>query len=298
MAVYFIQGHLGSGKSIQAVGRLKAYAQQKRRIAGNIDLDLVNLYESKKSKGTYIRIPDVPTVEDLKMIGLGSDSRAEDKFGALVLDEGAVLFNARDWNQKGRREIVNWFVHARKLRWDVFIIIQDVEALDSQIYRLLCEYTVNCYRLDRVKIPIIGFLFSVIGLKNRMPKIFLASVKYGRGHGRVQADKWTTTGRSVFKCYDTEQATTDEYQHGVFCQLPPWHLVGRYLPKKRTPYQLLSNAFFLSIYYIGKIVLKENVFDDRNSHKPLYARNSARCHAARSQASLGHGRKNANPVPV
>ena len=231
MSVYFVEGHLGSGKSLQSVGRLIDYAERGRRIAGNIDINLEKLTGSKWSKTTYMRLPDRPTADDLFALGQGSDSRAEDTFGALVLDECATFLNVRDWNQKGRNSLVDWLVHARKLRWDVFIIIQSVEALDNQIKNLLLEYRVQCYRLDKLRIPIIGGLLNFALGIGRLPKIFIAGVYYGRMAVPIKADRWVTTGKRVFECYDTEQVLLDLDEIGTYSQLSPWHTTGRYEDK-------------------------------------------------------------------
>ena len=251
MAVYFITGHLGGGKSVQAVGRLIAYAEKGRRIAGNIDINLDNLVPKKRSKQSYIRVPDIPTGDDLQALGLGSESRAEDTFGALVLDECAVFLNSRDWQDKGRKSIMSWLVHARKKRWDVFLIIQDVDALDSQIRKLLHEYTVDCMRMDRFAIP----LFTrFTGL--RFPKFFVARVFYGRMNPPVRADTWYTSGKDAFKCYDTEQNIQDDVDppkwggDGVYCMLSNWHRVGRYLPPRKTAKELISHVTELAITWI------------------------------------------------
>lgn len=244
MSVYFITGHLGGGKGVQSVGRLIAYAEQGRRIAGNVEINLEKLCQNPRSKQSYIRLPDIPTSDDLHALGLGSETRAEDTFGALVLDECAVFLNSRDWQEKGRRSIMAWLVHARKFRWDVFIQIQDVDALDSQIRKLLHEYTVDCLRLDKLSIPIVTRLTGL-----RPPKFFVARVFYGRMNPPVRADTWYTSGKRAFDAYDTEQVIMDESDDGTYCMLPEWHRVGRYMPPPKTfmekCYAGLSEAFGL-----------------------------------------------------
>ncbi|OHX18390.1 hypothetical protein BI343_09255 [Chromobacterium amazonense] len=246
MSVYFVTGHLGGGKSVQCVGRLIAYAEQGRRIAGNVDIRLDKLCPDVRSKQTYIRLPDIPTGYDLDALGKGSESRAEDTFGALVLDECAVFLNSRDWQEKGRKSIMSWLVHARKKRWDVFIIIQDIDALDSQIRKLLHEYTVDCLRLDKLAIP---FVTRLTGLK--MPKWFIGRVFYGRMNPPIKADTWYSTGSRAFECYDTEQEILEvdgesEIQ-GAYCMLPNWHREGRYLPPELTRWEKIRRVTLLAI---------------------------------------------------
>jgi hypothetical protein len=256
MSVYFITGHLGGGKSVQCVGRLIKYAEEGRRIAGNIDINLDKLCPNRRSKQSYIRIPDIPTGDDLRSIGLGSESRAEDTFGALVLDECAVFLNSRDWQDKGRHSIMSWLVHARKKRWDVFLIIQDVDALDSQIRKLLHEYTVDCMRLDKLSLP---FITRLTGIKP--PKIFCARVFYGRMNPPIRANTWWTRGKRAFECYDTEQHILDDGDvpawggDGAYCMLSNWHRVGRYLPPRKTVRELISHVTELAITWTLRVFM-------------------------------------------
>ncbi|WP_137009780.1 zonular occludens toxin domain-containing protein [Aquitalea aquatilis] len=275
MSVYFVEGHLGGGKSVQCVGRLIAYAEQGRRIAGNIDINLDKLCQDKRSRQSYIRIPDIPTGDDLKALGRGSESRAEDTFGALVLDECAVYLNSRNWQDKGRQSIMAWLVHARKYRWDVFIIIQSVDALDSQIRKLLHEYTVDCMRLDKLTIP---FLTRLTGIKP--PKLFVGRVYYGRMNPPIRSDTWYALGWRAFECYDTEQEIIDQDVprwggDGSYCMLPNWHRVGRFLPAKRSYLGLLDDTmqqcflWFMRLCMLPVYLL--NVGNLRGKQKTSYA---------------------------
>ncbi len=125
MAVYFVTGKLGSGKTLAAVGRMRDYLVKGARIAGNIDLNLTHLC-NPRSHRTYVRLPDKPRVEDLEALGAGSDSPEESTYGAFILDECGTWFNARGWQDKARKPVIDWFLHARKLGWDLFFIVQDI----------------------------------------------------------------------------------------------------------------------------------------------------------------------------
>ncbi|MBY0545150.1 MAG: hypothetical protein K2Q14_06335 [Gammaproteobacteria bacterium] len=95
MAVYAITGKLGSGKSLVSVGRIMDYLAKGRPVATNLNLYL-DKYFGQRSKAHYVRLPDIPTVQDLQAIGKGNDSLDESKNGLLVLDECGVFFNSRD----------------------------------------------------------------------------------------------------------------------------------------------------------------------------------------------------------
>jgi hypothetical protein len=38
------------------------------------------------------------------------------------------------------------------------------------------------------------------------------------------SDRWLYTGTDLYKAYDTEQVFRNDYEHGVYCYLSPWHL--------------------------------------------------------------------------
>lgn len=151
---------------------------------------------------------------------------------------------------------MSWLVHARKKRWDVFLIIQDVDALDSQIRKLLHEYTVDCMRLDRFGIP---FVTRFTGL--RLPKFFVGRVFYGRMNPPVRADTWYTSGKAAFQCYDTEQNIMDDGDvpawggDGPYSMLSNWHRVGRYLPRRRTTREFFHYVTELAITWTLRVAM-------------------------------------------
>lgn len=229
MSSYFITGKLGSGKTLVAVGRIFDYLKQGRPVASNIDLHLEN-YLRPQSKKTYIRIPDKPSAEDMHFLGYGNTSRDEEKNGLLVLDELGSWFNSRAWQDKARKPLLDWFIHARKYGWDVLLIVQDIDMVDNQLRSMLGEHLVICKRLDRIKVPLIGGLMQSLGFKGTLPKIHSARVLYGESVTDMMVDRWIYRGTDFYNAYDTKQIFTPDYRHGIFSRLSPWHTTGRYLP--------------------------------------------------------------------
>ena len=76
-------------------------------------------------------------------MGKDSDSPA---FGSLVLDELGASMNTRDWNDKGGKEIIKFFLHTRKLVWHVYLLVQHIDMLDKQLRNAVVEYPVVCKR--------------------------------------------------------------------------------------------------------------------------------------------------------
>lgn len=230
MAVYFVTGKLGSGKSLACVSKIRDYLSDGRRVATNLDLELDQMFTYCKSSA--VRLPDKPRAEDLQALGPGYDAEDprdydEKRFGLIVLDECGTWLNSREWNDKERRKLIDWFLHARKHRWDVMFLIQDIESCDAQIVRSLCEHLVVCRRMDR---------FKVMGIS--LPKMHIANVYYGRST-EVRVERWTYKGADLYNTYDTRQVFRDGVDYldqgpvdmrASYTMLSAWHLKGRYLP--------------------------------------------------------------------
>lgn len=235
MAIYLISGKLGSGKTLASVGQIRDKLRNGCRVATNLDLRMEHLLPGRFGKpGTNtpvccIRIPDKPTVEDLESLGCGNDTMDEDRNGIIVLDELASWLNSRTFNDKTRLPVIDWLLHSRKHGWDVFFICQHIEQIDKQVRTALVEYLVTCRRLDRIKIPLVGKAiqsFTAGYVKGNLPKVHVATVRYGCEKDAIVADRWVYQAKDLYAAYNTRQVFTDRYEHGVFSYVPPWHLKG------------------------------------------------------------------------
>ena len=207
MPDYIVTGRKGGGKTLAMVGRMRDYIESGRPVATNIDIDIRKLVRKRPTAPIY-RLPDIPTAADLEAIGQVHATGREELNGGLFLDECAVLFNARAWNDKERAGLIGWFAHARKLGWDNYFLVQALGMLDKQMREAFGEYIVVCRRLDRVRIPFIGKLGHVLTLglwSGNAPKVHVATVRYGAGPGSIHADTWWYRGHELYDAYDTTQ---------------------------------------------------------------------------------------------
>lgn len=227
MSVYVVTGKLGNGKTLVTVGRIRDALYKHVRVVTNLDLNLKAMFGRNARNIEVVRIPDKPTIEDLEAIGQGYDGPYdEEKFGLLVLDECGTWFNSRNWQDKSRKAVNDWFLHARKLRWHVYLIIQDIALLDSQARDSIAELIVTCRRLDNLRIPVIAPIVKAItGFNVKFPRIHRAKVTYADG---LVSDVWTYQGNDLFACYQTDQLFLAEYPHAPHCLLTPWHTHGRH----------------------------------------------------------------------
>jgi hypothetical protein len=261
MAVYFVTGKLGSGKSLVAVSKIKDKLLKGLPVATNLDINLKNMLGRNKRNTRLFRIPDKPDIQDLVTIGVGNKSYDEDLNGLLVLDECGTWFNSRSWADKSRQEVINWFLHARKLGWDIIFLVQDISIVDKQARLALAEHVVYCRRTDRANIPFIGSLFKMItGSKLPLPKIHLGIVKYGDSQTSLKVDTWTTLGPTLYSSYDTKQQFSDFYENSVYSILPPWHSHGRYtVPYNMRNIMRITKIYFrkwsrVSSFFIGSVL--------------------------------------------
>lgn len=230
---YLVSGKLGSGKTLISVARIRDALQAGRRVATNLDLHFGHFLRPRARAVDCVRLPDQPSVSDLELIGVGNAEMDETKNGLLVLDEMSHVMNARSWNEPGRKEVLEWLSHSRKLGWDVMFICQHPEQLDKQARESYVEYHVSCRRTDKISIPIFGGLirfFSGGWLSGRLPKMHFGVMRYGMNADSPRAETWLYLARDLWPAYNTRQLFRADYPHGVFSYLTPWHLKGRYMP--------------------------------------------------------------------
>lgn len=237
--VYSVEGKLGTGKTKFAVWMAAQALAEGRRVAGNVDLYCDKLWP--RAPRSYTRIPDKPSAFDLDALGKGSDGPYdEDEFGVLLLDELGTWLNSRSFQDKERAKVLDWLIHARKHRWEVYLIVQDAGMIDKQVRESLVEYQCRCLRGDKVLIPFVGKIIRdlamaafgpqrrVLGRKAKrwgyLPKFHLVTARLGFGadSAKVVAERWMYMGTHLHAGYNTEQAFSADYPHGSHSVLPPW----------------------------------------------------------------------------
>jgi hypothetical protein len=228
-----LHGKRGQGKTLYAVDKMRQYLREGRMIATNIDLNLEHMV-SVDNRMCPFRLPDHPELRDFEMLGDGNpDPTNEDKNGLLVLDECAGFLNSRSWNDKKdeRLKVIAWLAQSRKHGWDLILIAQAVTMLDAQIREGLLERSGTAVNLRNMHIPVITGVGQALGLKLRFPKLHRINVRMGFHPKAPLMERWVTTGKDIYPCYDTLQRisplvgvkTGEGYQ-----LLSRWHTTGRY----------------------------------------------------------------------
>lgn len=238
MAVYIVQGKLGTGKTKYAVGKLRESLLEGRRCASNLNLNMEHLMPAGH-RGSVVRLPDKPTAEQLDSIGHGNpDSYDEDRNGVMVLDELGSWLNSRQFQDKNRAGLIDWLIHARKKGWDCYLIVQHLDMIDKQVRVALAEYTVRCIRADKIRIPLVG---AFLGKKGRLPRVHIAKISLTEIPG-VNVDQEWFRGDHLHAAYDTRQIFKEDPEGAAFSYLSAWHLKGRFQVAQR-PKSLLERVF-------------------------------------------------------
>ena len=223
MAVYLVTGKLGTGKSKWCTRRAQIAIREGRRVASNMDFYLDKL-NPRTRKARYTRVPDKPTVRDLEAIGHGNpESYDEERNGLLILDELGSWLNSRQSLDGERKGVVDWLIHARKHGWDVLLIVQSAMMIDKQVREGIGEYVVTCYRLDKLKLPLIGGLMdAVVKGAGRLPRLHVATTKLQLGPGVMHVvDRDFFKGDDLHAAYDTRQVFVPDPQAVAVTQLSP-----------------------------------------------------------------------------
>lgn len=82
MAVYIVQGKLGTGKTKYCVGKLREALAQGRRAATNLDLSIEHLMPAQ-NRATVVRVPDKPTAHDLAVMGHGNPDSYDEELSLI-----------------------------------------------------------------------------------------------------------------------------------------------------------------------------------------------------------------------
>lgn len=119
----------------------------------------------------------------------------------LVVDEAQDAFNARDWNDKGKRGFFAWLCQSRHDDNDVIIISQAAANVDKQVRRLA---TFNWVTRNTATFPIAGTTLSKLmsaftfGLWDGQVFIWTQLDQDGR---TPLAKKWHRADKGLFGCY-------------------------------------------------------------------------------------------------
>lgn len=138
--ILFYSGTPGSGKSLHTAEVLYWWIKAGKPAIGNININLDMIPTKKEKRYTYQRndqlTPDF-LISYAKDFAKGRSVKEDSLL--LVIDECQLMFNARDWNAKGRADWLEFFTLHRHLGYRIILIAQFDRMIDRQV-RSLIEY--------------------------------------------------------------------------------------------------------------------------------------------------------------
>lgn len=222
------EGTPGSGKSYDAVRKILDNLKLGRTVYTNIDgLDGDTEREHIKC---YTGLDDYQLSKNLVMLAKNEVYKFWEgtKNGSLiVIDEAHKWFNSRDWQKETNKDFANWCSTHRHYGYDVLLITQNIEKIDSAA-RGLVEWT---YRYKKV-----NFLGSLVG------NTYLCYAYQEDASGKPIKKITRQYNKAIFKCYHsyvskdmTEigiQKHTNILFHPIFYAIPIMMIVFLYLFSK------------------------------------------------------------------
>jgi zona occludens toxin len=138
MTIYLYSGTPGSGKSLHQARDIWYRGQNGKPVIVNFD---VNTTSFKHPECIHTVYNDDLTPDYLERFSRAYFAEHSFREGAikLYIDESQLLFNAREWNSRGRKDWLRFFTQHRKYGYDVILVAQYDRMLDRQI-RALIEY--------------------------------------------------------------------------------------------------------------------------------------------------------------
>lgn len=116
------------------------HVQKNKPCIGNFEINYDNIRGRKKGEYTYILNDDLCPNDLINYSKKVFENRKiKEDYILLVLDECQLIFNARDWNVKGRQEWLSFFTQHRHFGYNIILVAQFDRMIDRQV-RSLIEY--------------------------------------------------------------------------------------------------------------------------------------------------------------
>ena len=195
--ILFFSGTPGSGKSLHTASVLYWWIKAGHPASGNVDINLDYIPTRKKKEYLYKRndqlTPDflIRYAQDYA----AQHGRIKEDSILLVIDECQLVFNARDWNAKGRSQWLEFFTLHRHLGYRIILIAQFDRMIDRQV-RSLIEYEYIHRKVSNF--GIYGKIISLFSLGN-----LFVSVKIWYPMKEKVGSEFFRAKKVYYRLYDT-----------------------------------------------------------------------------------------------
>lgn len=136
--ISLFSGTPGSGKSLHIAQYIFDRCRFKKTTIGNFEINREVVPNER-----FYHFMDNSELDPARLVEFSDEYFTKNRFKEgsilLVIDEAQLLFNAREWNVKGRSDWLLFFTQHRKLGFDIILVSQFDRMIDKQI-RSLFEY--------------------------------------------------------------------------------------------------------------------------------------------------------------
>ncbi len=195
--IILYSGTPGSGKSLHVASNLYWWVRSGKPCVGNFDINLDRIHTRNKKNYLYLKNHEL-TPEALITYAdefIKRSGKIKEDSILLVIDECQLMFNARDWCQKGRNEWLQFFTLHRHLGFRIILIAQFDRMIDRQV-RSLIEYEYVHRKVSNFGFG--GKVISMLALGN-----LFVSVKIWYPMKQKVGSEFFRAKKMYYRLYDT-----------------------------------------------------------------------------------------------
>lgn len=198
-------GTPGSGKSLRAAYKIIEWVKSGKPVIANFAIDMgyfKNLAKRKKRLGAYYYVPnDKLSAPELRRFAFKHLELGRENQCLVVVDECAVLFNPRTWNDPSRMDWINFLLNHRKYGYTFILIAQGENLIDKQIRpRIETEWKHKALR----HYGVFGIIASLI-----TGGLFVAVEKWSGTQSTISKE-WFVLNRRKANIYNSYKLFDDE----------------------------------------------------------------------------------------
>lgn len=205
--IYLYSGTPGSGKSLHTARVIYYSLKRGFPVIANFP---INFDKIKCKKSEFIEKDNSDLTPDFLIEYAKNyfhDKPVKEGSLLLVIDECQLMFNAREWNIKGRSDWLSFFTQHRKYGYDIILVAQFDRMIDRQI-RALIEYEQIHRKVSNFGIK--GKIFSLCAGGN-----LFVSVKVWYPMKEKVGSEFFKAHKRYYSLYDTFGSFTSVAEVGV-----------------------------------------------------------------------------------
>ncbi len=196
--IVLYSGTPGSGKSLDAARTIRNWVRRGAPVICNFPVN-VDSIRSRKEKNFHFWSNEMLSPDKLVAFSKShfEGKRCKEDSILLIIDEAQLLFNARDWSQKGRDRWTWFFTMHRHFGFFIILCAQFDRMLDRQV-RCLIEY-----EFIHRKVTNYGWRGALLSLLMLSPMNLFVKVKVWYPMKEKVGSEFYRKSARYYKLYDT-----------------------------------------------------------------------------------------------